>query len=74
MVFCRPTRSASMPIPMRATLFTAVLTASNKLPVELEYDRIEIEYVVRKYTGTVFPAAWRNAPKDWLDGVSSVKQ
>ena len=49
---------------MRATLFTAVFTASSREPVELEYERIEIEYVVRKYTGTVFPAACRNAPKD----------
>lgn len=57
MVFCRPTRSARIPIPMRAALFTAVFTANRRLPVELEYERTETEYVVRKYTGTILPAA-----------------
>lgn len=36
MVFCLPTLSANIPIPILDTLFTALLTASNKLPVELE--------------------------------------
>ena len=63
-VFWRPTRSARIPIAMRAALFTAALTASRRLPVPLEYARIETEYVVRKYVGTMFPAACRNAPRD----------
>lgn len=63
-MFCRPTRSARIPIPMRATLFTAVFTAKRRLPVELEYDRTETEYVVKKYTGTIFPAACSRAPRD----------
>ena len=49
---------------IRATLFTALLIASSSEALLGEYESTETEYVVRKYTGTVFPAACRNAPKD----------
>lgn len=43
MVFWRPTLSATIPITIRATLFTALFSASNSDPVDDEYASTEVE-------------------------------
>lgn len=53
-------------MPMREALFTALFTAKSKLPVELEYDKTETEYFVKKNIGTIFPAACKKAPEDYV--------
>lgn len=42
-VFCRPTLSATIPMMIRETLFTALFKARSSDPVEDEYARTELE-------------------------------
>lgn len=58
---------------IRATLFTALLMASSSEALLEEYESTDTEYVVRKYVGTVFPPACRNAPSACAKPVSLVE-